>query len=123
MDTTIAGMTVLWLVWAGVLVSYRLNYRRLSRLLAGIDAYAWKAIQFRQGTLDPLEPFRWYFRVRRFIFGSAALPSNVPEVSSLVTRLWKLDRAAEITGAVLLAITLLSGLALVLGQDVFRWVR
>lgn len=57
----------IWLVWAAGSLWLRVDIGRLRESLRDIDFAQAEVMQFRQGSMNFLEPFQWYLRVRRFV--------------------------------------------------------
>lgn len=90
-----------WLLWATSALAIHVCYKRLTTLIENDDRATWLAIQYRDGTLDPLEPVRFYMRLRRYVFqlrGSTA--------SAVVSWLKIAIVVFELSGALLLILTL-----------------
>lgn len=108
MNAALAAIVIAWCIWIALLVAIRIAYDRLGSILGPAGSPDWADVELRDGTLDPLEAFRWYFRFRRFASRRRVLESQEPNVVITLSKVYILMRSAEfLTCGLLVAITVL----------------
>jgi hypothetical protein len=100
-----ATLSAIFFVWCGLLLTIRIVYVRLGRAIGTMGMERWDKVQFRDGTPDPLEGFRWYFRLRSFAKANSSISSDVRK---LCRRMLWLMRSAEYLSFLLLVLIVLN---------------
>lgn len=96
------ALVLLWLAWTAILVCFRVSYGRLGRVLGVVESAEWHRLRFRQGTLDVLEPLKWYWRVRRFVRQGSPSNAQQVEIGTTMRQMRRLLELIEIGFVVLL---------------------
>lgn len=108
MNAALAATATAWCIWIALLVAIRIAYDRLGSILGPADSPEWADVEYRDGSLDPLEAFRWYFRFRRFASRRRALEAQEPNVGITLRKVHVLMLSAEFLACgLLIAITVL----------------
>lgn len=107
--TDIALFSV-WIVWMGMIVALRYCYLRLVKLLRTSIPSDVTEVVVRQGGLDPLEPVKWYGRLRRYVKSREAC--SRPAVSSICVRIKWIMTSLEMATLALLVMIVVESIAL-----------
>lgn len=100
------GVTlVAWLLWCVAMVAIMLSAERLKDAVPPEDEERFRGLYFSQGTRDPFEGHRWYFRSRKL---AKTHRGDGGEVGRWCGWLFRSMVAAEVLGVVVVALLVVS---------------